>query len=213
MESEYMVLAPIMLQIVGLFLAVLIDPYIKKRDRRIMLAITCLVFSLVVQNYADYLSDQMGMDGNGPASYNSLRLGLFGTSGHPAAVYPPFEQEKEGYSSLWSGRCQYGDIFLCVFLADLLLDRRRPFSTRAFRIYLSCHQSYHAGLFLLSHHLRDTTCPEKGKHFSFAECGSDICRNRDRLFPCPSAKHYLSDYHHRQRKSFLLYLASSAICP
>ena len=57
-----MVLAPIMLQIVGLFLAVLIDPYIKKRDRRIMLAITCLVFSLVVQNYADYISDQMGMD-------------------------------------------------------------------------------------------------------------------------------------------------------
>ena len=62
MESEYMVLAPIMLQIVGLFLAVLIDPYIKKRDRRIMLAITGLVFSLVVQNYADYISDQMGMD-------------------------------------------------------------------------------------------------------------------------------------------------------
>ena len=57
-----MVLAPIMLQIVGLFLAVLIDPYIKKRDRRIMLAITGLVFSLVVQNYADYISDQMGMD-------------------------------------------------------------------------------------------------------------------------------------------------------
>ena len=27
-----------------------------------MLAITCLVFSLVVQNYADYISDQMGMD-------------------------------------------------------------------------------------------------------------------------------------------------------
>ena len=51
-----------MLQMVGLFLAVLIDPYIKKRDRRIMLAITCLVFSLVVQNYADYISDQMGMD-------------------------------------------------------------------------------------------------------------------------------------------------------
>ena len=62
MEGEYIVLAPIMLQIVGLFLAVLIDPYIKKRDRRIMLAITGLVFSLVVQNYADYISDQMGMD-------------------------------------------------------------------------------------------------------------------------------------------------------
>ena len=57
-----MVLAPIILQIVGLFLAVLIDPYIKIRDRRIMLAITGLVFSLVVQNCADYISDQLEMD-------------------------------------------------------------------------------------------------------------------------------------------------------
>lgn len=62
MESEYIALAPIMLQIVGLFLAVLIDPYIKKRDRKLMLAITGLVFSLVVQNYLDYISDQRGMD-------------------------------------------------------------------------------------------------------------------------------------------------------
>ena len=62
MENEYIVLAPIILQIVGLFLAVLIDPYIKIRDRRIMLAITGLVFSLVVQNCADYISDQLEMD-------------------------------------------------------------------------------------------------------------------------------------------------------
>ena len=62
MEGEYIVLAPIMLQIVCLFLAVLIDPYIKIRDRRIMLAITGLVFSLVVQNCADYISDQLEMD-------------------------------------------------------------------------------------------------------------------------------------------------------
>lgn len=62
MESEYIVLAPIILQIVGLFLAVLIDPYIKKRDRKIMLAITGLVFSLTVQNCLDYFSDRFGMD-------------------------------------------------------------------------------------------------------------------------------------------------------
>ena len=51
-----------MLQIVGLFLAVLIDPYINKRDRKIMLVIIGLVFSLVVQNYLDYFSDCFGMD-------------------------------------------------------------------------------------------------------------------------------------------------------
>ena len=51
-----------MLQIIGLALAVIIDPYIKKRDRKIMLIITGLVFSLVVQNYADYITDIMNMD-------------------------------------------------------------------------------------------------------------------------------------------------------
>ena len=167
METEYIVLAPVMLQMVGLFLAVLIDPYIKKRDRRIMLAITGLVFSLVVQNYADYLSDQMGMD--------LLRtiVSVWGYSVRPVIlllfILPDLNR---------SGHGQCGSVFLCVFLADLFLDRRRSFPTRAFRIYLSCHQSYHAGLFLLSHHLRDTTCPEKGKHFSFAECDFHICRDR-----------------------------------
>ena len=51
-----------MLQIVGLTLAVIIDPYIKNQDRKIMLIITGLVFSLVIQNYVDYISDILNID-------------------------------------------------------------------------------------------------------------------------------------------------------
>ena len=57
MQDQYIILAPLMLQIVGLTLAVIIDPYIKNQDRKIMLIITGLVFSLVIQNYVDYISD------------------------------------------------------------------------------------------------------------------------------------------------------------
>lgn len=62
MQDQYIILAPIMLQIIGLTLAVTIDPYIKKQDRKIMLIITSLVFSLVVQNVTDYISDIMVID-------------------------------------------------------------------------------------------------------------------------------------------------------
>ena len=62
MQDKYIVLAPIMLQIIGLALAVVIDPYIKKHDRKIMMIIIGLVFSLVVQNYLDHISDLITMD-------------------------------------------------------------------------------------------------------------------------------------------------------
>ncbi len=62
MQEQYIILAPIVLQIIGLTLAVIIDPYIKKQDRKIMMIIIGLVFSLVVQNFLDYFSDLMTMD-------------------------------------------------------------------------------------------------------------------------------------------------------
>ncbi len=62
MQDQYIILAPLMLQIVGLTLAVIIDPYIKNQDRKIMLIITGLVFSLVIQNYVDYISDILNID-------------------------------------------------------------------------------------------------------------------------------------------------------
>ena len=34
MQDQFIILAPIMLQIIGLTLAIIIDPYIKKQDRK-----------------------------------------------------------------------------------------------------------------------------------------------------------------------------------
>lgn len=53
--TELLALWPMALLVIGLYIAVFIDPYIEKRERRIMLTVCTLVFSLVVENYLDYL--------------------------------------------------------------------------------------------------------------------------------------------------------------
>ena len=45
---------PLLLQLIGLTFAVLIDPYIRRSLRRIMLIITGFVFSLLVQNWLEF---------------------------------------------------------------------------------------------------------------------------------------------------------------
>ena len=62
-KMDLLVLAPLLLQLIGLTLAVLIDPYIRKKHRRIMLLIIVVVFSLLVQNELDHLLD---LDGTMP---------------------------------------------------------------------------------------------------------------------------------------------------
>ena len=54
MKSEYIILIPLLLQIVGLGIAVGVDPYIEKHHKKIMLLIVVLVLSLVVQNVSEY---------------------------------------------------------------------------------------------------------------------------------------------------------------
>lgn len=52
---EYMILVPLILQIFGLAASVIIDPYIKKRDKRIMQTIVVLVFGVLVVDVAEYI--------------------------------------------------------------------------------------------------------------------------------------------------------------
>ena len=60
--KEYWIVIPLLLQIIGSIFVVLIDPYIKKRDRWIMRLVILLEFSLIVQNVADYtLSEYIPM--------------------------------------------------------------------------------------------------------------------------------------------------------
>ena len=52
--TETLILAPVALQLIGLFITVQIDPYIRRRDRRIMLLIAALILCLILQNLIDY---------------------------------------------------------------------------------------------------------------------------------------------------------------
>ena len=53
--TEILAVLPVLLLLIGLYLAVRIDPYIKKKQRQIMLIICVLVFSLIAENELDYL--------------------------------------------------------------------------------------------------------------------------------------------------------------
>lgn len=53
--TEVLAILPMVLLLAGLLIAVGIDPYIQKRQKRIMLIICALVFSLIAQNELDHL--------------------------------------------------------------------------------------------------------------------------------------------------------------
>ena len=53
--NELMALLPLLIQIVGLLFAVLVDSYLDRRQKRVMLAVAALAFALVVENYTEYL--------------------------------------------------------------------------------------------------------------------------------------------------------------
>lgn len=72
---------PLLLQLVGLTFAVLTDPYILKRHRRIMLVIIALDFSLLVQNNLGYLLDSVGT-----MPYERTLVGIFGYAVRPAII-------------------------------------------------------------------------------------------------------------------------------
>ena len=54
MKSEYIILIPLLFQIIGLGIAVCVDPYIEKHHKKIMLFIVFLVLSLIIQNVSEY---------------------------------------------------------------------------------------------------------------------------------------------------------------
>ena len=53
--NELTVLLPLLIQIVGLIFAVLVDSYLDRRQKRVMLTVIGLAFALVVENFMEYL--------------------------------------------------------------------------------------------------------------------------------------------------------------
>ena len=52
---EILSIIPSLILLAGMVFSIWIDPYIQKTDRRIMYIISVLVFSLIIENYVDYL--------------------------------------------------------------------------------------------------------------------------------------------------------------
>ncbi len=71
--ADLLTLLPLLLQLIGLTCAVLIDPYIHRKHRKIMLIITVLLFSLLVQNYLDHLLER-----NGSLPFARTLVGIYG---------------------------------------------------------------------------------------------------------------------------------------
>ena len=53
--NELTALLPLLIQIVGLIFAVLVDSYLDRRQKHVMLAVAALAFALVVENFWEYL--------------------------------------------------------------------------------------------------------------------------------------------------------------
>ena len=53
--NELTALLPLLIQIVGLIFAVLVDSYLDRRQKRVMLIVALLAFALVVENFMEYL--------------------------------------------------------------------------------------------------------------------------------------------------------------
>lgn len=80
-RTEIMFIAPMLLQLVGLAFAVLIDNYIRKNQRRIMLLIVVLIFTLLIQNYLHYiLTTVVAMP------YVRTVVGIYGYSVRPVII-------------------------------------------------------------------------------------------------------------------------------
>ena len=58
---QFVVLLPLLLQVIGVMFAVLVDPYISKKHRNMMLLIETLVLGLIVQNIIGYQLDAAGI--------------------------------------------------------------------------------------------------------------------------------------------------------
>lgn len=78
LSAHAMMFLPLLLQLVGLSLVVLIDPYIRKKHKKVMLLIVVFVFSLLMQNYVGYL-----MDINGKMPFARTVVSIYGYSVRP----------------------------------------------------------------------------------------------------------------------------------
>lgn len=97
-QSNAVILMALFLQLMGLTFAVVIDPYIRKRHRKIMLLIVAVVFSLIAQNCVEFLLDS---DFTLPTARTIV--GIYGYSVRPVIIllFIYIVSEKRNYRPAW----------------------------------------------------------------------------------------------------------------
>ena len=96
--AEYRVAIPFLFILVGAVIAVMIDPYIKQRDRRIMLLIIVSTFILLLQSIADYTFDALI-----PMPFLRTVIAIIGYSLRPLIIllFCYLVDGKRNYIPLW----------------------------------------------------------------------------------------------------------------
>ena len=79
--NQLVILCPLLLQLIGLTFAVLLDPYIHRKHRRIMLYIIVIVSSLILQNFFDFYLNPIGA-----GSFFRTVVCVFGYSVRPVII-------------------------------------------------------------------------------------------------------------------------------
>lgn len=98
LRMEILITLPLLLQLLGVSLAVYIDPYIKKKHRNVMLINAGIILTLIIQNYAGYLID---LDGH--MIYMRTIVGIYGYSLRPVVILLFFYivDEDRNYRLFW----------------------------------------------------------------------------------------------------------------
>ena len=80
-QSDFRLIIALILQLTGLAFSVIVDAYLRKEQKIVMLIITLLTFILIGQNMADYL-----MEIYAAASYTRTFIAIIGYSVRPVII-------------------------------------------------------------------------------------------------------------------------------
>ena len=116
LHADTIVLLPLFLQLFGLIIAVVSDPYIKIKYRRAMIVNIIITASLVCQNYIGYL-----LDVNGHMIYQRILVGIYGYIMRPVVImiFIYIVDNSKKYKPLWILIVVNGLIYLTAIFSDI----------------------------------------------------------------------------------------------
>ena len=148
-QSILMLLVPLLLQLTVLTFSVLIDPYIRKRDKRLLLLIAALLFSLIAQNVLDHR-----LQGDAAHDFWHTVISVYGYCARPTILmlFISLLDVKKRCRLLWVLIAGNAAIYLTAFFSDAVFCIRDGLFFRG-PLGWTCHV---VSLVLLLFHLVQT---------------------------------------------------------